>query len=573
MFCFTIGHAHNEHLQRESYHKKLSQLYQQAYISKDYPKVLSYLQEMQSLAEANNWTDLQIEVLNDMGYLYSTVLEYDKAMQHFVLSYEIAVACENLNGQILTLSNIGWQYSLERNYEKAQTYTKEAYDISIKVNDSIRIGQMAMNLADNYNTINKLDSAEKYINIALEMLKGRESIIGMPHAVTIKMKNLYLQRKYQQAESLALDYLNEFPEKRIDDVKSQFFLLLSKNYEKQNKISKAIVSAKESLKNNPNITNIVEIYNHLADLYIGNKNWTLAFAYKDSAMQAKDSLINLSEIDRMINTQIRLELSNSEKRLIENRAKQKAERNLFVSILIFMTILTIVLVWIFRMRSVKSKQQKIILENMQKITKLKLQQEHNQKLIMEQQFKEKETLTLLEQEQLNNEKLRLERQLKEQETVALLEQERLNNEIEAKNRQLTAKILTHTTRYGWIKEMLQSLSAIPEKSKSPALEAIIRKLKLELADSTEWNNFLTHFEQMNPLLLSLLKRTHPYLTAGDMQLLACVYLELDTKKITYLLNISVVAYRKKKQRLAGKMGLKVSELYIYLRDIAIATPL
>ncbi len=523
------------------YYKEISRLYQQAFISKDYSKSLNYLLEMKSLAETNDLKDLQVDILNDIGHLYSTVFEYDKAMQYFTQSYEFALSQQNLKGQTIAVSNIGWLYSLEGNFRESKEYAKKAYELSIKTKDSVRIGQMAMNVAAAANTIGELDSAEKYIDIALQMLQGRQSIIGMPHAITIKIENLYLKQQYAKAEQIALDYMERFPEIQIDDIQSQFLFFLSQIYYRQGSLPDAIKYAHEALKAHPNLTHGINIYEYLSNLYKDNKNFTLALVYKDSAMMAKDSLIKINEMDRMANSQIRIDLANSEKKLIKNQLKQSADRKLFIFIIIFILILACVIIWVLRIQSVKNEQKKVIAQIKNQIAELELDKEKNRKKLLEQQ-------------------------LKEQEAISLLEQERLQNEIEAKNRQLTAKVLFQTNRNKLIDEIIGVFLKNPELMESPSIKSLYQQLKMERQESLN-NGFLVYFEQLNPVFLASLKEIHPDLTANDIRMLSYIYLNLSTKEIASLLNIVPDSLKKKKQRLAGKLGIDTTELYNYLTNI------
>jgi len=541
LFLISICYVSNGYADNRTYYKELSQLYQQAYIDKNYSKSLNCLLEMKTLTEANNWKDLQIDVLIDMGHLYSNIMEYDKAMQCFMQSYEIAVSEQNLKGQILNINNIGWLYSLEENYQKSKEYTKKAYELSLKTNDSLRIGQMAMNVASAANTVGDLDTAEKYINIALEMLKGRQSIIGMPHAITIKIENLYLKGEYSKAEELALEYLEFFPEIQIDDIKSQFFLFLSKIYEKQNNLSKAIFFAHESLNSDPCLKNKIDILNYLSDLHRINKDFVLSLSYKDSAMIAKDSLVKINEMDRMANNQIRIELSNSDKKLIENQLKRQADRRLFAFLIVFILILACVIIWVMRIKSVKNRQEKIIAQNKNQITELELEREKNKQKLLEQQ-------------------------LKRQETLSLLEQTRLNDEIETKNRQLAAKVLFQANRNKLIDEIVTVFSQNPELMENTHIKSLSQRLNMERKESVN-NGFLVYFEQINPIFLSSLKEKHPDLKASDIRILSYIYLNLSSKEIANLLNVVPDSLKKKKQRLATKIGIETTELYDYLSNM------
>ena len=541
LFLINIYSVFNGYADNRTHYKELSQSHQQAYLDKNYPKSLEYLLEMKTLAEVNNWKDLQIDVLIDMGHLYSNIMEYDKAMQCFMQSYEIAVGEQNQKGQILSINNIGWLYFLEGDYQKSEEYTRKAYELSIKTNDSVRIGQMAMNLAAASNTIGEIDTAEKYINIALEMLKGRQSIIGMPHAITIKIENLYLKGEYSKAEELALEYIDIFPEALIDDIKSQFLLFLSKVYEKQNNLSKAIFFAHESLNSDPCLKNKIDILNYLSDLHRINKDFVLSLSYKDSAMIAKDSLVKINEMDRMANNQIRIELSNSEKKLIENQLKRQADRRLFAFLIVFILILACVIIWVMRIKSVKNRQEKIIAQNKNQITELELEREKNKQKLLEQQ-------------------------LKRQETLSLLEQTRLNDEIETKNRQLAAKVLFQANRNKLIDEIVTVFSQNPELMENAHIKSLSQRLNMERKESVN-NGFLVYFEQINPIFLSSLKEKHPDLKASDIRILSYIYLNLSSKEIANLLNVVPDSLKKKKQRLATKIGIETTELYDYLSNM------
>ena len=527
----------------KTYYNQLFNSYKEEYINKNYSKSLEYLLEMKQMAEKNNWKDAQMYVLSDIGLLYTNIFEYDKAMQCYLESYDIAISIKNKEGEVIVLNNIGWQYSLEGNYEKSKEYVMKAYNIAVSINDSLRIGQMAMNLADSYqeSSHRAIDSAEKYIDIALDMLKNQDNPIGMPHAVAIKMENLYLREKYKEAEVLALNYLKIFPELLIDDIKARFFLVLSKIYYKQENIQEALYYAHQALNAVPALTNIAGVYSHLSDLYKNENNFPLSLLYKDSAMIVKDSLVKINEMDRIINNQIRTDLLSSEKKLIKNQLKQQTDRRLFTFLIIFIFILACVIIWILRIQSVKNKQGKIISENQRQIAELELDKEKNRQRLLEQQ-------------------------LKEQETMSLLEQEKLNNEIEAKNRQLTAKVLFQTNRNKLIDEIIGVFLQNPELMESPTIKSLYQQLKMERQESVN-NGFLVYFEQLNPAFLSSLKEKHSGLTANDIRMLSYIYLNLSSKEIANLLNVLPDSLKKKKQRLATKLGIDTTELYNYLTNI------
>jgi tetratricopeptide (TPR) repeat protein len=525
---------------------------------------------MKTLAEQNKWYDLQVQLLNDMGMIYSDIVDYDKAMEFYLKSYKIAQQESNKAGELLALNNIGRLYSLEGKYVESKKYVKKAYQVANLLKDSVRIGQIAMNLAAIENETGNLDTANHYIDVSINMLKNKPDVlIGIAHARCIKIENLYLKQDYDQAESLAISALNQIPKVQIDDIHSQYLFLLSKIYQGKKNSQKAIYYAKESLLRNPKMSTKIEIYTHLSHLYQENNRLGLAIQYRDSVLLSCDSLAKLNQLDRMAHSQIKSNLLDSEKALGENKLRQKTERILFLVFFIVVILLFVVFLSLFRIQWVKNKQRKIIDENRRRIMELELEKEKDTKTLLAQQLKAQETVALLEQERFNHEKnkqLLLQQQLKEQETIALFEQERLKTEIAAKNRQLTARLLFQTTSDELFEEIGEILSALPEKLQHGELQEIREKVK-KLQKDADKQDFFVYFEQINPALVSALKEQHPNLTVSDIRLLSYMYLDLSMKEIAVLLNVLPDSLKKKKQRIATKMKITTTGLHDYLDSL------
>ena len=529
------------------------------YIAGNYAKTLEYSSEANILAKANSLIDIQMTALNNIGIVYTQMLDYTKAIDCFLEGYTLAVKENNRTLEMRFLNNIGTVYSADKKTLKANEYIERAYKLALQQKDSASFAIYTSNLGVLANQMGNLDLAKQYLDLSLPLLISlSEDTTFIMNTKLSKAENLYLRGENEKAEELLLKTMEEIPEKHIRS-KAECLILLSKVYQKDRLYSKAIEYAHKSLLCDPGIEIKIHIYEQLADLYLENNEPLLTVLYKDSIIIAKDSLGELNNQTQLLNSQIRFELFESEKQLAENKAKQKAERLLFAVIIVFVFIMAIVFIWISRVQSARNKQRKIIAENKQKITELELRQEKNEKLLLEQQLKEQETLTLLEQERLNNEKLMLAQQLKEQE----LEQEKLNSE----NKQLAAKVLIQSNRNGLIEEIIQRLSKIPTQSEDSQLQHVIRQLKTQLKESTEWDNSMTYLKQVNPSFLSSLKQKHPDLSVSDIRFLSYLFLNFNTREIADLLNMSLESCQKKRQRLAGKIGVKASELYSYLLTI------
>ncbi|PKA83822.1 hypothetical protein ATE92_1990 [Ulvibacter sp. MAR_2010_11] len=180
-------------------------------------------------------------------------------------------------------------------------------------------------------------------------------------------------------------------------------------------------------------------------------------------------------------------------------------------------------------------------------------------------YKQKTTSEL---EALKQECKKLNIQLELKIKKAQLEKERLVSEIDQKNRSLSAKSLYVSERNNLFEGFLESLSATPIIRDHNRIKEEIHNLKFVLKTDTGSEQFLKHFEDVNPMYLAALKQRHPKLNANDMRYLSYVYMNLTSKEIASILNITSEASRKRRERISKKMGIGDSvQLYKYLIEI------
>ena len=502
---------------------------------KNYSKAIEIFLKIKELSELNGWMDIKIYAINNIGVVFHNVSDYKQAMDYYMEAYQLVLNEPNMEiYKARILNNIAVLYEYDEKYDMATDYYQKALLISQYIRDTTVMIGIFNNLGSIANKLNKMDLAIQYTDSTLKLSQDIPLLI---QAKQIKALALYQKQEYHAAEKLVLETFRQI---QVHEIGYQqmltLILLTSKIYQAQSKEKEALSFIQKAMDYSSSLSDIISIYEQMAILYQKNQQPDLALAYKDSVIVLKDSLHKINAFIDIENSYIRIELLNSERELSENKAKQKAERLLFMVVVAAIFVLAVILIWILRIQSIRNRQRK-------QITELELEQEKSRKLILEQEMKEKET-------------------------ASLLERERLNNEINTKNKQITAKILSQTNNNELIKELIKDLTEASSSKENPMLEAIIRKLKMQLSNSLEWNSFLAYFEQINPALLESLQRIHPNLSVNNLQLLSCIYLNLDTKKIAYLLNISPEACRKKKQRLAHKMNIHVTEIYDYIADIA-----
>jgi len=548
-----IGYGNNQ-----SYYDNLFKLALKEFENQNFVKSLEYLMEVKIYAKENNLSNnMQISVITNMGIVYAEILDYEKAMECFLEANQLISGTSNTEKEIGILNNIAMLHILINNLDKAAEYLSKAYEMTVELKNNSRTRLLILNnMCLISNKKGDLEQTKKYLDIAMEIAKNNPQYsIEIITIKYVKAEYFYLKKEYDLAEQLTLDILNQ---ELTQELEVDYLLLLSKIYYQKNNCSKAISFAEDALKKNSKLLIVIEIYEHLSNLYRTMDSNSLALQYKDSIIVKKDSLLKLNNASQILRGQIQFDLNNLEKKLLANKEKQKQERMFFMLIFIFFIVISLLF---FYIRSIRNKRLRIVAEL-----------EKKEKLLLEQRLKEQETQALLEQERVNNEvkeKMLLKQQLKEQETLALLGQKMYKNEIELKNKQLVTKTLFQLSKNELIEEIIHELYHIPNQSQVSELQPVIQKLKSQLKEpaGSDWTGFLTYFEQTNPSFLFTLKEQHSDLTASDIRLSAYIYLNLDTKEISKLLNITPDHCNKKKQRLAEKLGVPTSKVYSYLANM------
>lgn len=137
--------------------------------------------------------------------------------------------------------------------------------------------------------------------------------------------------------------------------------------------------------------------------------------------------------------------------------------------------------------------------------------------------------------------------------------EKLLDEIKQKN----AELLTQTSFTIQRNELTQKLKSVIDeffsKNNQLTLQPLYRKmnelLNNNMNSENDWKAFLIQFEQKHDGFFKHLKEMHPQLTQNDLRLCACLKLNLDTKDIASLMNLSVRAIENNRYRLRKKLHL------------------
>ena len=143
-------------------------------------------------------------------------------------------------------------------------------------------------------------------------------------------------------------------------------------------------------------------------------------------------------------------------------------------------------------------------------------------------------------------------QLESEQEIMRLKNEQLQSDISSKNRELATTAMSLINK----NEILSSvkhelLNSHKEITARQVVEIIDRGLK----DNKDWEFFKEAFNNADKNFLDKIKELHPNLTANDLKFCSYLRLNLSSKEIAPLLNISIRSVEIKRYRLRKKLGI------------------
>lgn len=466
----------------------------------------------------------------NFGINYADMLDYDNAFECFFDAYKLALEKLDKRHEMSIMNNIAGLYALNKNYDKANEYYKKIYEYASAGNDSTFTGGVALNIASTALTLGLNKECRQYLETAEAMLRNNEK--EMMHLESVRIQYLYANGEYASVIERAEQIIPLFDAEADKMVVKDILKFMISSYIQSGKPDKAITICKEVLGGGYHMEYNQKIFELLTQAYIRKGDYKTAINYKDSVIKYTDSLYKINGQKQFENNRVKFELIKKEQEVEELKNKRKIETIIFI----FSAAIMVVMAWALVNEYIKNKQQK-------KINILKLEQEKNTRTI-------------------------LENKLKEQETEARHERDRLQHEIELKNRELMSKALFIANKNDAIENIIDSLSKNKSIDGNEKLKENLQELKKQLNDNEEWENFTSYFEQVNKGFIQKLRERHPNLTANEIRFISLVYLNLNNKEISSLLNITPEYCKKKKQQIAQKMGLaSTTQMYQYLAGL------
>ena len=150
-----------------------------------------------------------------------------------------------------------------------------------------------------------------------------------------------------------------------------------------------------------------------------------------------------------------------------------------------------------------------------------------------------------------------------------LRNENLEAELNFKNSEIASSAM-HLVKKGELLtkikgELTQVMKRLDNEPAITELKKMIKSLSEDDNIDKEWENFTKHFDKVHSDFVVKLKEKHPAISGNELKLCAYLRMNLSTKEIAQLMNISVRGVEISRYRLRKKLGIaSETNLFDYL---------
>lgn len=516
------------------------------YFESNLDSMLFYYQKSyHEIIKTNNKNEIAAS-LNRMGLVYDAKSNYSKATQYYYEALKIYEEANYKPGLANVYNNLANINDALGNSEKSIENYTAALDIFLEINDLDGQANVYNNLATLYAEKNELVKAISYIKTAIKILRKTNRKSGTA-AAYFNASTLYEKIGYNDSARYTLDsaylyytFTNNLH--GIANVLSKEATILSK----QQKHQEAIGLLSESLslrKKVGSLSATAETIKQLSDAYNSYGDYEKSLQYFKNYTEIVDSI--LSENTKKTISELNIKYETAEKNKAIDSLQKKTEIKQFQNkFLIYLSvafgIITLLLLYSFRTKSKFVKSQKEFIKQREVLAKLEIEKQQTEKILLENEIKVQQKINDLQKNELEHSKRELATS-----TLQILNKNKILSEI----KETLEKIKPNNSE---VKEVVKNVS---------------KKVKDNINLDEDWEQFKMHFEKVNIGFFEKLQKQHPELSAGDLKVCAYIKINLSSKEIAQIMNISIDGINKRLYRIRKKINLSTeNKLSAYLAE-------
>lgn len=475
------------------------------------------------ITEEHNFIDVKSKVYHDLGYHYYILNNSFLAYKYFLLSKDLYLELNDIRNLSIINTNIGTFLSEEGNFEEAERLFYKSLSYYQKTNDTIGIIYSKINLASmmrdakdyqrSNDILSTLENHTKYNN-------RDESLVLYNFALNAKDTGKFLEATEYNDKAI------ELSEKINDDIQLiDLYYLKAEIAQQLNNYSTAQEYFNKSLKATVEIEDLAfeeELLKRIMEVKIQSKSFSGIDTLFNRIELVQDSIAELELNKSYKEVYLENKIDKNEKTISNQQNVLEKEKKLKLLYLIISLISLIALISIglffffFRKNSLKNIY------------------------LLEQKAKIKEI------EQENKRK------------TEVFETKIIQDELRAKNKELLLSVLFTKKRNENLKLINSSIDDISNnsvitKENLLQLKDLIKEKTIEL-DKEE--NIQQKVVETHKVFFNKMLSDFPNLTQTELKVLAYIRINLSTKEIANIQNVSLDAIRKTRYRVRKKLALK-----------------
>jgi tetratricopeptide (TPR) repeat protein len=458
----------------------------------------------------------------NIGTLYFRQNDYSHALKFYLECFSIHEKLGNKVGEGKALSGIGLVYMRQSNFDKALEINFKALEVFEELHNDQEIARMHNVIANTYDEKGDLNHALEYYLKAKEKFELTNYLSGKISTLT-SIGDIYRkQKQWDKAldyleKSLALNANKEHPRTLPYTLK-----LMGDVYYGKGNLEKAIEYLSQSIPLSKDIKlreNLSEAYHSLAETYKSLGNYKQAYEYHDLYVIYYDSVFDVKKNEQIAEMQTRFETVQKEKEIEVLKHDKVLNRVYLITEAISLLAIFVIAFLLINRQRLRTKKNAEIVKQEKRIFEVELE-------------KQKEV------------------------------QQRLHQEIEFNNKSLTAYTLNLIHKNEMledIKSQVEIIRRAPDREVMRKLQNLFNTVNYSIHLDKDWENFRTHFEQVHLDFFDKLRSRFPELNSNDMKLCSLLRLNLETKQIATLLDISFESTKVARSRLRKKMELQTEQ--------------
>jgi DNA-binding CsgD family transcriptional regulator len=146
------------------------------------------------------------------------------------------------------------------------------------------------------------------------------------------------------------------------------------------------------------------------------------------------------------------------------------------------------------------------------------------------------------------------KELENSQELMKIRNEQLSQDVDTKNKELAVSTMSLIKKNELLSLIKEDLKNTSEESTN-SIKSVIKNITKNISEEDSWTVFKEAFDNADKDFLKKVKLAHPSLTPNDLRLCAYLRLNLSSKEVAPLINISVRSVEIKRYRLRKKMEL------------------